>query len=47
MKVELHQLAKSFGAKAVLRDVSLTAETGYCVGVLGRNGAGKSNDSKA
>jgi ABC-type multidrug transport system ATPase subunit len=42
MYLELHQVTKSFGPKTVLRDVSLTAETGYCVGVLGRNGAGKS-----
>ncbi|SNC77490.1 ABC-2 type transport system ATP-binding protein [Hymenobacter gelipurpurascens] len=42
MELELRQLTKSFGPKTVLRDVSLTAETGYCVGVLGRNGAGKS-----
>jgi len=42
MELELRHLSKSFGATAVLRDVTLTAETGYCVGVLGRNGAGKS-----
>jgi len=42
MQLELRQLRKSFGPKVVLREVSLTAETGMCVGVLGRNGAGKS-----
>ena len=42
MELELRHLTKSFGPKAVLRDVSFTAHTGYCVGVLGRNGAGKS-----
>ncbi|WP_035558854.1 ABC transporter ATP-binding protein [Hymenobacter sp. IS2118] len=42
MELELRNLTKSFGPKVVLRDVSLTAHTGYCVGVLGRNGAGKS-----
>ena len=42
MELELRNLTKSFGPKHVLRDVSLTAHTGYCVGVLGRNGAGKS-----
>ena len=42
MVIELRNLSKSFGAKTVLHNVSLTAETGYCVGVLGRNGAGKS-----
>lgn len=42
MQLELRGLTKSFGRKTVLREVSLMAETGYCVGVLGRNGAGKS-----
>ncbi|MBC6610790.1 ABC transporter ATP-binding protein [Hymenobacter sp. BT507] len=42
MELELRSLTKSFGAKIVLRDLSLRAETGYCVGVVGRNGAGKS-----
>ncbi|MGI4744056.1 MAG: ABC transporter ATP-binding protein [Janthinobacterium lividum] len=42
MVLELQNLTKFFGRNAVLRDVSLTAETGYCVGVVGRNGAGKS-----
>jgi ABC-2 type transport system ATP-binding protein len=42
MLLELHNLTKSFGRNPVLRNVSLTAETGICVGVVGRNGAGKS-----
>src|SRR5687767_15188970 len=42
MELELRNITKSFGSKTVLRDVSITAHTGYCVGVLGRNGAGKS-----
>ena len=42
MNLECRHLTKSFGTKSVLRDVSLSAHTGYCVGVLGRNGAGKS-----
>ena len=42
MHLELQNLTKSFGRNPVLRHVSLTAETGYCVGVVGRNGAGKS-----
>lgn len=42
MVVELRNLTKSFGPKTILRDLSLRAETGYCVGVVGRNGAGKS-----
>jgi ABC-type multidrug transport system ATPase subunit len=42
MLLELQNLTKSFGGNPVLRGVSLTAETGMCVGVVGRNGAGKS-----
>ncbi|NVO86450.1 ABC transporter ATP-binding protein [Hymenobacter terrestris] len=42
MELELRNLTKSFGPKTVLRDLTLRAETGYCVGVVGRNGAGKS-----
>ena len=42
MIVELKGLTKSFGPRTILREVSRVAETGYCVGVLGRNGAGKS-----
>ncbi|OGX91511.1 ABC transporter ATP-binding protein [Hymenobacter coccineus] len=42
MELALRHLAKNFGPKTVLRDLSLTAATGMCVGVLGRNGAGKS-----
>ncbi|AMR25708.1 hypothetical protein A0257_00470 [Hymenobacter psoromatis] len=42
MQLELQNLTRSFGPKTVLRAVSLTAHTGYCVGVVGRNGAGKS-----
>ena len=42
MQLELRGLSKTFGSKTILRELSLTAETGCCVGVLGRNGAGKS-----
>jgi ABC-2 type transport system ATP-binding protein len=42
MVLELQNLSKQFGKNMVLRNVSLTAHTGYCVGVVGRNGAGKS-----
>ena len=42
MILELQNISKSFGRNPVLRNVSLTAETGMCVGVVGRNGAGKS-----
>lgn len=42
MELELRSITKSFGPKTILRDVSFAAQTGCCVGVLGRNGAGKS-----
>ncbi|MBC6608872.1 ABC transporter ATP-binding protein [Hymenobacter sp. BT188] len=42
MELELRGITKSFGSKKVLNDVSFAAQTGCCVGVLGRNGAGKS-----
>jgi ABC-type multidrug transport system ATPase subunit len=42
MVLTLQNLSKQFGKNTVLHDVSLTAHTGYCVGVVGRNGAGKS-----
>ncbi|MCB1518632.1 MAG: LPS export ABC transporter ATP-binding protein [Hyphomicrobiaceae bacterium] len=36
-----HGLAKSFGKRAVVRDVSLAVRRGEAVGLLGSNGAGK------
>lgn len=42
MELGLCHLFKAFRPKTVLRDLSLTARSGYCVVVLGRNGAGKS-----
>ncbi len=41
MTLCLDTLTKSFGEKAVLRGVSLTAHSGQALGLLGRNGAGK------
>ena len=41
MKLEARALCKSFGEKQVLREVSLSAEGGKALGLLGRNGAGK------
>lgn len=42
MKLEINHIKKSFGKKQVLRDISLTAEKGECIGILGANGSGKS-----
>jgi len=41
MKLELSAIEKSFGAKHVLKGISLCAEGGKAFGLLGRNGAGK------
>ncbi|MGI6263983.1 MAG: ABC transporter ATP-binding protein [Acutalibacteraceae bacterium] len=41
MRLELRDIRKSFGAKQVLKGVTLTAEGGRAFGLLGRNGAGK------
>ena len=41
MKLEIHDLEKSYGTKEVLKDVNFTFEEGKIYGLLGRNGAGK------
>lgn len=41
MKLELKNIKKVFGKKAVLSGVSFTAKSGRAFGLLGRNGAGK------
>ncbi|MCM1363855.1 MAG: ATP-binding cassette domain-containing protein [Faecalibacterium sp.] len=41
MILEMKNIEKSFGEKQVLKDVSITAESGKAFGLLGRNGAGK------
>jgi len=42
MQLVVDKLNKSFGTKHVLKDLSFTARSGVAMGVLGRNGAGKS-----
>ncbi len=42
MKIELAGIRKAYRGKTVLEDISLTAEEGSCVGILGGNGCGKS-----
>lgn len=39
--LECVQLNKSFGKKQVLKDVNLTIESGKIIGLLGKNGTGK------
>ncbi|NMD38837.1 MAG: ATP-binding cassette domain-containing protein [Christensenellaceae bacterium] len=41
MKLELKNINKSFGENHVLKGISLEATSGKALGVLGRNGAGK------
>lgn len=43
-QIEIEHLKKSFcrGKKEVLADISLTAQGGECIGILGANGCGKS-----
>ena len=40
--LNLYKATKSFGKKAVLREISLSIETGNILGLFGKNGCGKS-----
>lgn len=42
MDIEIRNIQKRYGKKTVLRDASLGAAWGECVGILGGNGCGKS-----
>lgn len=42
MEVKIRNISKSYREKPVLKDVSLTAQGGMCIGILGSNGSGKS-----
>lgn len=42
MTIEVQGIRKAYGKKQVLSDVSFSAESGQCVGILGGNGSGKS-----
>lgn len=41
MQLEVNNITKSFGEKTVLKDVSFSIRSGQALGLLGRNGAGK------
>ena len=41
MQLEVRSISKHFGEKHVLNNVSFTADQGMALGLLGRNGAGK------
>lgn len=42
MTLEIKNISKKYKKMTVLRDISLSAENGCCIGILGSNGAGKS-----
>lgn len=42
MTIEVRGIRKAYGKKQVLSDVSFSAVSGQCVGILGGNGCGKS-----
>ena len=42
MEISISGVNKSYGKKTVLKDLNLTASSGECVGIIGRNGTGKS-----
>lgn len=42
MLIKIKNIAKRYKGNQVLRDISLTAEGGKCIGILGANGSGKS-----
>lgn len=42
MTIEVRGVRKAYGKKQVLADVSFSAKSGQCVGILGGNGSGKS-----
>ena len=42
MTLEINDIRKKYGKKTVLDGISLSAEAGSCIGILGGNGCGKS-----
>ena len=40
--IEIRNISFAYGKQAILNNVSFTAQSGECVGILGNNGAGKS-----
>lgn len=42
MEVQINHIQKKYKKKQVLTDISLTAQGGTCIGILGCNGSGKS-----
>jgi ABC-2 type transport system ATP-binding protein len=42
MKIEVKNIQKNYGKQQVLKEVSFSAVSGECIGILGDNGCGKS-----
>ena len=42
MEIQIQGIQKKYGRQKVLKDISLRAESGSCIGLLGCNGSGKS-----
>ena len=42
MEIEVSHISKKYKGRQVLSDISFTAESGSCIGILGCNGTGKS-----
>ncbi len=42
MDIQIKNISKSYRKKTVLKDISLNASGGSCIGILGSNGSGKS-----
>lgn len=42
MEIQITNIQKRYGRQQVLQDISLTAQSGSCIGILGCNGSGKS-----
>lgn len=40
--IEISNITKNYGRKKVLKDISFTADSGQCIGIVGANGCGKS-----
>ena len=42
MQISVNDIKKRYGRKEVLKNVSFSASGGECIGILGKNGCGKS-----
>ena len=40
--IEVSKISKKYGKKTVLNDITFSANTGECIGIVGANGCGKS-----